>query len=212
MQRFRERASDRHYLANRLHLRSEDTAGARKLFERPARDLGDDVIDGGLKRGRRHLGDVVRNLIEGVPNGEPSCDLCDRETCGLRCECRRTRDTRIHFDHDHLAVLGIHGELNIGAARFDADSAHDSKCRITHDLIFVIRKCLCRSDGDGIAGVHTHGVDIFDRANDHAIVSVIAHDLKFVLFPTSDRRLDQNFRDRAGLESIGRNLFKLLHG
>ena len=212
LQRLRERAADCHDLADRLHLGSKDTARAGKLFERPAWNLRYDIVNGGFERCRCHLGDVVRNFIEGVPNGESRRDLGDWETRGFRCQRRGSRNARIHFDNDHVAVLGIHRELNVGATRFDADSTHDSKCSVTHELVFEIGKRLCRSDSDGVAGVHTHGIDIFDRANNHTVVSVVAHDLEFVFFPTGDGRLDQNFRNGTGFESVGRNLFKLLHG
>ena len=60
--------------------------------------------------------------------------------------------------------------------------------------------------------MYAHGIDILDRANDHTVVSVISHDLKFVFLPTSDGGLDQNFRNRAGLKSVGRYFFELFHG
>ena len=59
--------------------------------------------------------------------------------------------------------------------------------------------------------MHAHGVDIFDRTNNHAVVGVIAHDFEFVFFPSGDRLLNENFGDGAGLKSVGRNLFELLH-
>ena len=50
---FLERPADRHGLADRLHLRRQRAIGLRKLLERPARHLDDDVVDGRLERGRR---------------------------------------------------------------------------------------------------------------------------------------------------------------
>ena len=39
----------RHRLSDRLHLRSEDRVGQWELLEAPARQLGDDVVDGRLE-------------------------------------------------------------------------------------------------------------------------------------------------------------------
>ena len=52
LQRFLERAADRHHLADRLHLRGQPSVGLRELLEREARDLGDDVVDRRLEATR----------------------------------------------------------------------------------------------------------------------------------------------------------------
>ena len=84
LQRFLERAADRHHLADRLHLRGQPVVGLLELLEREARHLGDDVIDRRLER-RRHevavaAGDVVAQLVERIADGELRGDLRDRET------------------------------------------------------------------------------------------------------------------------------------
>ena len=101
LQRLGERAADGHRLADRLHLRAEHARGAGQLLERPARHLGDDVVDRRLEAGRRLAGDVVRDLVERVPDGEPRGDLRDREAGRLRRKRRRPADTRVHLDDDH---------------------------------------------------------------------------------------------------------------
>ena len=91
LQRFLERAADRHHFADRLHLRGQPVVGLLELLEREARHLGDDVIDRRLER-RRHevavvgAGDVVAQLVERIADGELRGDLRDRETGGLRRE------------------------------------------------------------------------------------------------------------------------------
>ena len=47
-----EGAADRHGLADRLHRRGQRRLGAGELLEGEARDLGDDVVDRRLERGR----------------------------------------------------------------------------------------------------------------------------------------------------------------
>ncbi len=105
LQRFREGAADRHRLADRLHRGRQRRLGAGELLEGEARDLGDDVVDRRLERGRRRAaGDVVLDLVEGVADGEPRRDLGDREAGRLRGERRGARHARVHLDDDHAAV------------------------------------------------------------------------------------------------------------
>ena len=56
LQALRERAADRHHLADRLHLGAEHARRAGQLLERPARDLRHDVVDDRLEARRRRLG------------------------------------------------------------------------------------------------------------------------------------------------------------
>ena len=53
LQRLLEGAADRHHLAHRFHLRGQAVVGLREFLEGEARNLGDDVVDGRLERGRR---------------------------------------------------------------------------------------------------------------------------------------------------------------
>ena len=43
--------------------------------------------------------------------------------------------------------------------------------------------------------MHSHRIDVLDRANDHAIVVFVPNDFEFVFLPTSDGTLDENFAD-----------------
>ena len=63
-------------------------AAPGQLLERPARELGDDVVDRRLERRRRLARDVVAHLVEPVPDRELGGDLRDRET---RSPCSRAR-------------------------------------------------------------------------------------------------------------------------
>ena len=77
---------------------------ARELREVEARRLHRDVVERGLERGRRLAGDVVRQLVERVADGEQRGELRDREPGRLRGERRRARDARVHLDHAQLAA------------------------------------------------------------------------------------------------------------
>ena len=49
--------------------------------------------------------------------------------------------------------------------------------------------------------MHTHGVDVLDRADDHAVVGAVAHDFELVFLPALDRGLNQHLVDRARSEA-----------
>ncbi len=149
LQRFRKGAPDCHRFADRFHRGRERRLGAGEFFEREARDLGDDVVDRRLERGRRRTaGDVVRDLVQGVADGKARRDLGDRKARRLRREGRGARHARVHLDHDHAPVLGIDRELHVRAARLDADLSQDRDRGVAHDLVFLVGQRQRRGDGD----------------------------------------------------------------
>ena len=69
---------------------------------------------------------------------------------------------------------------------------------------------LLRRDRDAVARVDAHRVDVLDRADDHAVVVVVAHDLELELAPADDRLVEQDLRDRRRLEAAADDLAELL--
>ena len=202
LQGFGERAADRHDLADRFHGGRQDRLGAGKLFKGEARNLGHHIIDRRLERGRRRAaGDVVGDLVERVADGELRRHFGDRETGRLRGESRGARHARIHFDDDHLAVLRIDRELHVRTAGLDADLAQHRDRGVAHDLIFLVGQRQGRRDGDRIPGMHAHRIDILDRADDDAIVRLVADDLHFVFFPAEHALLDQHLAGRGSIDA-----------
>ena len=200
-ERFLEGAADGHRLADRLHLRRERPVGLRELLEVPARNLDDDVVDRRLEGCRREPRDVVRNLVEVIAERELGGDLRDREAGRLRRQRRRARHARVHLDDDHPAVRRIDGELDVRSAGFDADPADDAARRVAHPLVFLVAQRQDRRDGDAVAGVHAHRIDVLDRADDDEVVGDVAHHLELELLPADDRFLDEDLVDRAQLEA-----------
>ena len=49
--------------------------------------------------------------------------------------------------------------------------------------------------------MNAHRIEIFDRADDDAIVLLISHHLHLELFPAEDGFLDQDFAGRGGVDS-----------
>ena len=201
LQRLGEVAADRHRLADRLHVRGQRRVGARELLEREPRHLHHDVVERRLERRGRALpvgpdGDVVGDLVEGVADRDLGRDLRDREAGGLRRQRARARDPRVHLDDDDPAVVGVDGELDVAAAGVDADRADDADREVAQVLVLAVGQRHRRRDGDRVAGVHAHRVEVLDRADDDDVVGPVAHHLELVLLPAEDRLLHEHLGGR----------------
>ena len=195
-ERLDECAPDTHRLADGLHLRAERRVRARELLEREARDLDDDVVERRLEAGRRRAREVVRDLVQCVADRELRRDLRDRVARRLRRERRRARHARVHLDHADVAVLAVSRELDVRAARVDADSAHDRDRAVAQLLVGLVAERHLRRDRHRVACVHAHRVEVLDRADDHDVVGAVADDLELELVPAAHRLLDEHLRDR----------------
>ena len=58
--------------------------------------------------------------------------------------------------------------------------------------------------------MNTHGIEILDRANNHAIVRAITHDFDFKFLPSEQRFLDEHLGDRRHIESAGHDFLEFL--
>ena len=150
----------------------------------------------GSKRGRRDFGDVVADFIEPVADGEFGGDLGDGEAGGFRGQRGTARNARVHLDDDHAAVLRVDGELHVRSAGIDADFAQAADGAVAHHLVFAIGEGLGGRDGDGIAGVHAHGIEVLDGTDDDDVVGEIAHDFELEFFPAERALFDEHFVDR----------------
>ena len=206
-----EGAADGHDLADRLHACGEGLVGALELLKGKAGNLDDAVVDGGLEAGGRHAGDVVEDLVERVAHGEKRGGLGDGEARGLGGESGGTAHTGVHLDDDDAAVGGVDGELHVGAARGDADALQDCQRVVAQTLQLDVGQGLSRGDGDGIAGVHAHGVEVLDGADDDAVAGSVTHDLHLDLFPTLDGLLDEDLVGRRELQALRDDLAKACH-
>src|SRR5258705_12379770 len=121
----------------------------------------------------------------------PYTTLFRSESRCLGRECGGARHTRVHLDDEHLAVGGIHGELDVAAARFDADLPDDRDRGVPHALILAVGERHRGRDGDRIAGVHAHRIDVLDGAHDHDVVAAVAHDLELEFLPAEHAALDE---------------------
>ena len=202
--------ADRHDLAHGLHARGERGVGTLELLEGKARHLDDAVVDCGLKAGGRSLGDVVDDLVERVAHGQARGGLGDGETRCLGSEGGRAAHARVHLDDDQAAGVGVHGKLHVGATGLDANLLQNGERCDTHALILQVGEGLRRRHGDGVAGVHAHGVEVLDGAHDDAVAGVVTHDLHLILFPTLNGLLDQYLVGRRELQALAHDGDELL--
>ncbi len=208
-QRFLEGAPNGHHLAHRLHLRAQRLVGAGKLFKLPLGNLDDNVIDSRLEAGRGLARDVVGNLVQRVAHGQLGGNLGDGKAGSLRGQRRGARNARIHLDHRHAAVDGIDGKLHIGAAGLDADLAHDGNGRVAHLLVLAVGERLRGGHGDGVAGMHAHGIEVLNGADDDDVVGEIAHHLQLVLLPAQHALFDQALVNGRKVQPTSQNLHQL---
>ena len=205
-------AANRHNLAHGLHARGERGVGTLELLEGKARHLDHTVVDRGLKAGGRGLGDVVDDLVERIAHSQTRSGLGDGETRGLRGQRGRTAHARVHLDDDQATGVGVHGKLHVGATGLDADLLQNGERGHAHALILKVGERLRRRHGDGVAGVHAHGVEILDGAHDDAVAGVVAHDLHLILFPALDGLLDQHLVGGRKLQTLAHDGDELLVG
>ena len=128
----------------------------------------------------------------------------------FEASAERAGNARVHLDDDHAAGLRVGGELDVRAAGFHADLADDGERGVAHDLVFAVGQRLDRRDGDGVAGVDAHGVEVFDGADDHAVVGAVAHDFHFEFLPAEQRFVDEDFGNGREIEAAGDDFLELL--
>ena len=93
-------------------------------------------------------------------------------------------------------------ELDVAAAGVDADLADDGDADVAQPLVLAVGQRQRGSDGDGVAGVHAHRVEVLDGADDDDVVGVVAHDLELVLLPAEDRLLEEHLGRRGVLQAL----------
>jgi len=204
-----EGAADGHDFTHRFHLGGQAGVGFREFLEGEAWQLGHDVVDRRLE-GRRGAaaGDVVLQLVEGVTNGQLGGNLGDREAGGLGSQGGRTRNTRVHLDHDHAASVRADTELHVGAAGFHTNFTQHRQRGVAHDLVFLVGQGLRRRHGDRVTGVHAHRVEVLDGANDDAVVLLVADHLHLVFLPADQRFVDQQLFGRRQVQATGADFFE----
>jgi len=80
-------------------------------------------------------------------------------------------------------------------------SMHDRDRGVAHALVLLVGQRHRRRDGDRVAGVHAHRIEVLDRADDDRVVLAVADDLELELLPAEDALLDQDRVHRRLVEA-----------
>ena len=211
LERFLESPANGHGLTHALHGGGQFVLGSGELLKGEAGNLDHAVVDGGFEGRGGFAGNVVAELVQRIADGQLGRDLGDGEAGRLGSQRGGTGHAGVHLDDHEFAVSGIDAELHVRSAGLHTDFAHDGEGGVAHLLIFAVREGLRRGHGDGVAGVHAHGVHVFDGAHDHAVVRGITHDFHLKFFPADDRLLDHDFAHRAGGQAVARDFLKVFH-
>ena len=133
---FFERASDRHDFTNRLHAGTDFARYTNELRQVPTRDFTNQVI-----QLRSHVCRIrsshFTNLVERIAQCNLSGNECQRISCSLRSQSRRTGQTSIYLDHTVVVCFSIECILNV---TFTHDTqVTDTLCRevLQHLHLFV---------------------------------------------------------------------------
>ena len=181
--------------------------GLREFLERPAGELGDDVVAGGGVLFEAAVA-PVGDLVEGDPGRELGRNARDREAGRLARERARTAGARVDLDDDGAPVLGVVGELDVGAAR-DADRVDDPVAVVLQLFLDLFRHGEHRGDAEAVAGVDSHRVDVFDEADGDLVALGVADDLELELLPAEDALFDKHLTDQTGGETAGDDFAQL---
>ena len=201
--------ADAHDLTDGAHLRAQLVLGSLELLKGPARELNHNVVAARnvlVQRAVLAAGD----LVERQPAGKHRGNQGDREAGSLGGESGGTGGAGVDLDNDDAAALGIVGKLHVGAADH-ADLLHDLIRLPLQLLLHVLADGEHRGGAEGIAGVHTEGIDILDEADGDHVILRVAHDLELKLLPAEDGFLDQNLADEAGLQTARADGAQLVH-
>ncbi len=211
MKCFLKCSADGHGFTHGFHGRGEYVVGFGKFFKRPARNFHHTVINGRFKTGHGFAGDIIGDLIQGVPDCKLGCNFGNGKARGLGGKGRRPGHPGVHLNHDNIPVFRVHGKLNIGAARVHADFPDDGNGGIPQGLVFFVRQGLGRGHGNGITRVNPHGINVFNGADDYHVVRMVPHYLKLIFLPSQNRFLKHHLGDQGGVKAGLGKIGKLFH-
>ena len=92
----------------------------------------------------------------------------------------------------------------------DADLAQHRDAGVAQALVFLVGEGLRRGDGDAVAGVHAHRVEVLDAADDDAVVRGVADHFHLEFLPAQHRFLDQHLVHRREFEAALDDVLELL--
>ena len=205
-QAFLDGAAHAHHFARGLHLRAQAVAGALQLVKGEARHFADHVVQRRLKAGRRvGQGD----LLQMHAHRHLGRHARDGVAAGLGRKRRGAGDAGVDLDQVILEAVGVQSELHVAPA-LDLERPDDFQRAVAQHMVFLVGQRLAGAEHDGIARVHTHGVDVFHVADGDGGVVGVAHHLVLDLLVALDALFHQHLMHRGELERVFEQLLHLL--
>lgn len=119
---------------------------------------------------RGFLRDVVGEFVEAIADGEFGGDLGDGVAGGLAGERAGAADAGFISMTTWRPVPGWTPNWMLEPPVSTPMGADAGDGGVAHFLVFAVGQRHLRGDGDGVAGVDAHGVEVFDGADDDDVV------------------------------------------
>ncbi len=126
-----------HDFAGSLHLSGQCSLCSDELIERQSGNLNYNIVKHRLETCIGLPGNCILDLIQVVSKGNLRCNLSDGITSRLRCQCRGSGYTRVHFDNAVLEGIRIQRILNVTSTS-DTKLRDDIQSRAAKHLVFLI--------------------------------------------------------------------------
>ena len=206
---FLEVFADGHDFTHRAHLGAQFIFGFRELFKCPAGKLDHYIISGGRVLFQRAIA-PVGDLIQRNAGGELGGDVGNGETGRLGGEGGGTTGAGVDLDHHDLIRLAVEGKLAVAAAG-DAGGIQDAVGVFLQAFLCGFGNGEHGGNAETVAGMHTHGVNIFDEADGDLLTLLVAHNFQFQFFPAEDALFHKHLTDERGGKSACHDFAQFFH-
>ncbi|OPZ72446.1 MAG: hypothetical protein BWY80_01130 [Firmicutes bacterium ADurb.Bin456] len=177
--------TDTHYLTHGPHLGTQNVPGAVKLFKGPAGKLYHHVIP---RRGVLGKGAAppIGNLIQGQASRQHGRNHSNGETGGFGSQGGGTGCAGINFNDNYPVRFRVVGELDIGSP-YHINGLYHGIGIFLQPLLQFRAYGQHGGSAKGIAGMHTHGVNVLDITNGDHLVFGVPYHFQLQFFPAEDR-------------------------
>mmetsp|Transcript_14734 Transcript_14734/g.41039 ORF Transcript_14734/g.41039 Transcript_14734/m.41039 type:complete len:570 (-) Transcript_14734:1054-2763(-) len=182
-----------HHFSNRLHCRTNLTTDVFEFRHIPTRNLGDDVIQTGLKSSLGLLCHRIDDLCHGDSETQFGSHKSKWISSCFRSQSRGSGKTSIDLDNAIFKRFRMEGVLNVTFSD-DTKMANSSDSSITKHVIFFIRQSLGWSHNHTISCVDSKRIEVFHVTNGHTIVISITDNLVLNFLPSLHALFDKNLR------------------
>lgn len=193
LERLLKGSADSHDLTDRLHGAANVALDVLELGKIPPRNLGHNVVQGGLKVGGSGLGDSVGQLGEGVSETNLGGGVSQGVSGSLGGQSRRSRKTGVDLDDSVVKTIRLEGVLDVTLAN-DTEMSDNLDGSASEHVVLLIAQGLAGGDDNRVTSVDTKRIKVLHVAHGDAVVVGIADHLVFDLLPALERLLDKDLR------------------